>query len=71
MKKYLFPKEVEAIYGIPVKTLANWRCKGRGPAYYKYGARIRYSIMDLDHWVQQHRTMTLDMPKPVDRAKVN
>ena len=28
---------------------------GRGPAYYKFGRRIVYSVADLDAWLAAHR----------------
>lgn len=70
MGKYLSPDEVESIYGIPKKTLANWRCSGRGPAYYKYGSRIRYLSEDMEQWIQGFRKLTMDMPNRRDLASL-
>lgn len=33
--------------GIAPKTLGGWRGTGKGPAYCKFGAAVRYSIVDL------------------------
>lgn len=32
-------------------TLADWRCKGTGPAYIKVGRLVRYRLADLDAWM--------------------
>ncbi|WP_366465307.1 helix-turn-helix domain-containing protein [uncultured Collinsella sp.] len=41
--------------GISAKTLANWRCLGKGPAYIRLGnssrAQILYRYDDLDAWL--------------------
>ena len=31
-------------------TLANWRSKGEGPAYSKFGSRVRYPIAKVIAW---------------------
>lgn len=31
-------------------TLANWRAKGKGPAFIKFGSRVRYPLAQLEHW---------------------
>lgn len=37
--------------------LAQWRHKGRGPAYYKLGRKIIYRGADLNDWVEKHRVV--------------
>ena len=32
-------------------TLAQWRCRGHGPRYTKYGHRILYLGADLNAWL--------------------
>ena len=51
----LSPREVEAIYGIPVPTLAYWRKHGTdGPKFLRIGPRrIKYRVKDVDSWVDQ------------------
>lgn len=39
--------QVFEIFGIQPKTLANWRCRGRGPAFVKIGGHVRYRPQDL------------------------
>jgi hypothetical protein len=35
---------------VTLKTLANWRSEGRGPAYTKIGGRARYEVRDIARW---------------------
>ena len=35
---------------VSVKTLANWRSTGAGPAYTKIGGRVFYAVNDVMHW---------------------
>jgi hypothetical protein len=46
MNTYLTTEELAARWGgaVSVGTLANWRSKGRGPAYQKLGAKVRYPL---------------------------
>ena len=38
------------------QTLAEWRCKGVGPKFVKFGvskqARVRYRESDVDAWIE-------------------
>lgn len=43
----LRPSAAGAVLGVSPKTLSNWRCAGRGPAYARIGARIVYRLSDL------------------------
>ena len=61
-EKYLKPKEVEQALGIPEKTLANWRSQGKGPAYFKFGGKVRYALKDLEGWIRTKRIITVDCP---------
>lgn len=38
--------------GLSVKTLRRWRWSGRGPAFRKLGAAVRYAEVDLAHFVE-------------------
>ena len=35
--------------------LAQWRHKGRGPAYYKLGRKVIYRGVDLNAWAEAKR----------------
>ena len=41
--------------GIAPRTLANWRCAGDGPPFYRIGSAIRYRLNDLDEWLAARR----------------
>lgn len=40
---------------VSVKTLANWRSIGTGPAYRKIGSRVFYAIEDIEKWEVQRQ----------------
>jgi hypothetical protein len=40
---------------ISVKTLANWRSTGTGPAYTKIGGRVFYALQDVEKWELQRQ----------------
>ena len=43
-------KEAAFVLGISSRTLANWRCKGRGPAYIRLGKKrspVMYRVSDV------------------------
>jgi hypothetical protein len=54
--QFLSDKEVSARYSgkISVRTLANWRNLGTGPAYTKAGGRVLYPIEKLVEWEQRN-----------------
>lgn len=35
----------------PVDTLLHWRKNAKGPAYHKFGRRVRYARADVASWV--------------------
>jgi predicted DNA-binding transcriptional regulator AlpA len=54
-RKFLNEREVEAIYGIPARTLQKWRMKNarrHGPVARKVGTSVRYSIADIEAWIR-------------------
>ena len=63
-KKKLAPKlflkstEVEELYGINARTLANWRHKMTGPKYHKVGGAVRYKVEDLDQFMETKKIRT-------------
>jgi hypothetical protein len=40
---------------ITTKTLANWRCSGKGPAFVKLGRRVRYDLRAVNRWFETQR----------------
>ena len=43
--------------GVAEKTLAMWRCQGKGPRFIKRG-RVFYFKEDLDAWIMQAARVT-------------
>jgi len=44
-------KEVGYFLGVPVQTLYQWKCEGRGPACRRVGRFLRYRPQDVRAWV--------------------
>lgn len=45
------PPEVAEYLGVPVKTLAEWRSRNKGPQWRKVGRHARYRWADVEKWV--------------------
>lgn len=45
---------------ITVGTLANWRCKEQGPAFQKFGRKVRYPVAELEKWEQANMRLVRD-----------
>lgn len=60
IKRSLTPQQVEAIYGIPVGTLANLRYQKKGCMYHKLGRRVLYFTKDVEAWIRQESILTMD-----------
>lgn len=39
-------------FKIPKTTLRKWRHRRRGPSYFRLGGKIRYSLKDIELWIQ-------------------
>ena len=59
-RKYLKPADAAEKIGVTVGTLANWRWRGTGPAYYQVGGIIRYADDEIDGWMAAGRQVTAD-----------
>jgi hypothetical protein len=51
-KRFITDLEIEGAYGIPRKTLQNWRVLGRGPRFRKFGSGVRYKVSDVEAWIE-------------------
>lgn len=47
----LSPPELAEKLQISKKTLAKWRCNGRGPRFVRLGHAIRYRTRDVSDWL--------------------
>jgi len=61
-RRFLNEVELEACFGIPRKTLQNWRLLGRGPVYRKFGNSVRYDVTDVESWIQSLPTDGAGVP---------
>lgn len=57
-KEYLTPEEVELVYGLKSKTLANKRLKAQGPEYIKDGERILYKQQAIRKYLEAKTVRT-------------
>ena len=61
-QKALSPKDVISSY--PVLgcegSLANMRCKKRGPKFFKAGKKVIYRPADIEAWLFQNPVLTID-----------
>lgn len=59
-QRLLSPKEAARYIGMSASYLANARCQGNlpgrtpAPPYIRIGRTIRYDLMALDAWIQEH-----------------
>lgn len=55
VQQYLTPAELVSRYKatITIRTLANWRSTGEGPAYTKIGGRVLYPVDAVIAWERQ------------------
>lgn len=47
---WLTRPEVGERLRVPVKTLAQWACQGKGPRYRIFGRHTRYRLSDVIAW---------------------
>lgn len=55
--KFLTPAQVVERWdgAVTTGTLANWRTRGEGPAFQKFGTRVRYPVDALVAWETANR----------------
>ena len=59
--EYMGTRETAAFLGLSPRTLDRYRMTGQGPAFHKFGTRVRYARTDLEDWAaQRRRTSTSD-----------
>ena len=50
MKEYLTCTQAALLLNLSPRTLEKFRVNGGGPAFHKFGSRVRYLRTDLNHW---------------------
>jgi excisionase family DNA binding protein len=53
----LGPKQAAHWLGVSVRTLEDWRARGKGPPYFKVGGGVRYSVRELETWLEACRVV--------------
>lgn len=54
-ERFLTSKEAGDVLGMSSRTLDRYRSKKGGPAYYKFGSKVRYKTEDLHAWAAERR----------------
>ena len=49
----LGPGELSVLLGVPIATLGNWRCAGKGPPFLRVGRHVRHRPDDVAAWIDQ------------------
>ena len=59
-RMYLTPIQVEKLFGLSVKWLANMRWKKRGIPYKKVGNKILYKRSDIEAYLEKHTIKVIE-----------
>ncbi len=51
-------RRAAAYLGLSPRTLEGYRVSGAGPAFHRFGNRVRYLRSDLDVWAAMRRATT-------------
>lgn len=57
-RKYLSTREAAEWLGLSPRTLDRYRVSGGGPAFHRFGGRVRYLAEDLDDWASARRRLS-------------
>jgi len=55
---YIDTRRAAAWLGLSRRTLEDYRVSGQGPAFHRFGNRVRYRRADLDAWAARRRATT-------------
>ena len=50
-KNFMNERELAGLLQMQVSTLQRWRWEGRGPKHYKFGASVRYALVDVTEFI--------------------
>ena len=57
---YMTPRQVQKIFGLSEKWLANMRWKKRGIPYRKVGNKILYKKEDIEDFIEKHKVKVME-----------
>ena len=65
INEYMTTKQVAAYLGLSPRTLERYRWTGQGPAFYRFGNRVRYLFVEVARWAVEHRMRSTsdDLPQ--------
>lgn len=66
--RYLSSVMVAQMLGLSKRTLDRWRLTRAGPAFHKFGNRVRYKLSDMTAWAAAQNRGHATRPKPVRAA---
>ncbi len=52
---WLSAADVADLLNVQLRTVNDWRYRGIGPHYYKFGGSVRYSNADVDAFIKANR----------------
>lgn len=55
MQRLIAPADLAKQLSVTTGQLAQMRYLGTGPTFVKVGARVRYSLSDVQDWLDEHR----------------
>ena len=55
---FVTTRRAAAYLGLSHRTLDGYRVSGAGPAFHRFGNRVRYRRSDLDVWAARRRATT-------------
>ena len=58
MSGFFDTRRAAAYLGLSRRTLDGYRVTGDGPAFHRFGNRVRYRRPDLDAWASRRRATT-------------
>lgn len=57
----LSEREAAKLVSVSIRTIQQWRLRGEGPPFLKIGRAVRYSVEDIERWIEtRRRTSTSD-----------
>ena len=58
----LSPVELATLLSVPLPTIYRWRSRQQGPPSFRIGRHVRYSLEDIQEWLETRRTEP-DLPR--------
>ncbi|HVN38494.1 MAG TPA: helix-turn-helix domain-containing protein [Myxococcota bacterium] len=66
----LTPDEVARRLRVSPRTVKDWRGEGCGPPFIKLGRLVRYSVVDLNAWLEMNVRLPLTAQQADERKRL-